>query len=192
MRRLVESEQVAVCSEGQVPERGPSGGKERLLALAAFLEALNPSQFNFGAWVTKSKNGCGTVCCAIGWCPVVFPDHFRWGSEEEVLVKTPGGNWTGVGSADRFFEITKSEFRHLFVPMCQTSGRGLSGKARPKTIAAHIQKFVNRKWPEPAATPAPSQELPNSEPKASGIENRTKPNEPSENSGGTEGEGGEG
>lgn len=38
------------------------------------LKALSPSQFYYGNYVSKMENGCGTMCCVMGWYPTWFPD----------------------------------------------------------------------------------------------------------------------
>ncbi len=54
--------------------------KQRRAKLAKFLRKLPPEKFNYNQIVTNwdSKRNCGTVCCAAGWCPVLFPKNFIW------------------------------------------------------------------------------------------------------------------
>lgn len=43
---------------------------------ADFLETLEPEQFEMDSWVTEfdPSKTCGTVCCAGGWLPAIFPE----------------------------------------------------------------------------------------------------------------------
>lgn len=50
---------------------------DRLRQLAAFLLTLRDEQFDFAA-VRYEKPECGTVGCAMGWTPTVFPDLVRF------------------------------------------------------------------------------------------------------------------
>ena len=55
---------------------------DRLLRLAKFLEKLPRRKFDFAELVadTEKRHGkdCGTVCCAVGWTPAVFPKLISW------------------------------------------------------------------------------------------------------------------
>jgi len=53
---------------------------DKLEKLAAFLDTLPPEKFDFS--VVRDNNGhsgCGSVGCAIGWTPEVFPDEVTAG-----------------------------------------------------------------------------------------------------------------
>lgn len=54
--------------------------RERMQKLIEFLEELEPSKFNIANLITKYDytNECGTVCCAVGWLPAVFPNLVKW------------------------------------------------------------------------------------------------------------------
>lgn len=59
---------------------------DRLLKLAKFLDELPEGRFNFGVSCQtvmadegpESGHHCGTVGCAIGWTPAVFPRLIQW------------------------------------------------------------------------------------------------------------------
>lgn len=52
---------------------------KNLKKLIDFLEDLEESKFNFAEVVSsQDENNCGTVCCAIGWTPAIFPDLVSW------------------------------------------------------------------------------------------------------------------
>lgn len=66
----------------------------RLVKLAQFLQALKPSDWDYG--VIRSGKGkvvveeqvkvsCGTVACGLGWCPNVFPTRFKSVIEKDSL-----------------------------------------------------------------------------------------------------------
>ena len=113
--------------------------RERLLKLADFLDTLKRKQFDYSDYVTEYdyKNKCGTVCCAIGWCPAVFPEDWRW--RRGVFVNSVG---TKNGSTRHdWFGLSLSEFEYLFCP----GDSGLPSNATPKRVAKHIRKFVESK-----------------------------------------------
>jgi hypothetical protein len=152
----------------EVQNEGQENGTERLLRLAEFLEKLPPKKFYFGTWVKEWKNECGTVCCAIGWCPVVFPEHFKWCYDTTNVLFRRGNDWMiAAWHSEDFFDLTDDEFSHLFHPNAQEQvfgGRKLDERSRPKTVAANIREFVNRKWPALAGTTASSPEPTPAEP----------------------------
>lgn len=43
-----------------------------------FLKTLDKDKFSFHKVVDKYENGCGTVCCVVGWFPKIFPDLVEW------------------------------------------------------------------------------------------------------------------
>ncbi len=57
--------------------------KNRILKLAAFLRTLPKVQFNL-AIVAMESSECGTVACAAGWCPTVFPHTMKWVKNEDL------------------------------------------------------------------------------------------------------------
>lgn len=125
--------------------------KDRLLKLAAFLSRLPDSKFDFREYVKKwdAENHCGTVACAIGWCPKVFPKHWKWqpftfeSGAEPVLRNPPLKSefqWCD-DDAQSFFGISDEEFLRLFTPGRRRDGN-LPGNAKAKDVAHHIREFV--------------------------------------------------
>ena len=55
--------------------------------LADFLDTLPEEQFEFDAvvseWDRTKDKPCGSVCCAIGWAPMVFPELIKWDQTEQ-------------------------------------------------------------------------------------------------------------
>lgn len=56
---------------------------DRIEKLADFLYDLTSERFKISDWVASWRveddgRTCGTVCCAIGWCPEVFPEDWEW------------------------------------------------------------------------------------------------------------------
>lgn len=47
--------------------------RARFLRLIDFLNRLPQEKFDFNEIVEEVEDGCGTVCCAVGWFPRVFP-----------------------------------------------------------------------------------------------------------------------
>jgi len=91
----------------------PAVGKRRLRKLIAFLRALPRAKWDFNSVVKKWKeNGhaCGTVCCAIGWVPKIFPKLARW-----AIDKTYGSPTVWVEPTDESKRSWLYEFRGTHV-----------------------------------------------------------------------------
>lgn len=125
--------------------------KERLLQLADFLETLPPERFDYGTFGFESPK-CGTVACAFGWAPGVFPDLISWTEKESVCcpgnfhfgfrVKR-GDAWVETHEEDAgrtLFGLDGEQFDYLFLPDC--GDNYLSDDASAKEVAAHIRSFV--------------------------------------------------
>lgn len=130
--------------------------KNRLLKLAAFLDKLPKAKFNFGLLVNEAgkpmlealaagKHACGSVACAIGWMPAVFPRQVKWDSKEnpqgiELIVRRES---VPFRSAAQFFGISNDDARYLFNPGgSEDQATELDDDATPKQVAKHIRKFV--------------------------------------------------
>lgn len=105
--------------------------KNRLLKLAEFLDKLPKEKFDFSSVISKNEGKCGTICCAVGWLPTVFPRSWMWdfvaGDETHINVfrKVPNGEdtksshhwhcdfWVDVS---KFFGMTEKEVEQLFFP----------------------------------------------------------------------------
>ena len=117
-------------------------GNRRLLRLAAFLDTLPREKFDFRRWISeKDSRGCGTVCCAIGWTPVVFPRLARYDADGlSVRGQSPG---TG---AMELFEMNIDDVLGVFYPRGRYHrNSGLPQSATPTQVANHIRKFVARR-----------------------------------------------
>lgn len=98
--------------------------KMRLLQLADFLLALPAEKFNFNI----VSNGCGSVGCAMGWTPVVFPhldiitNNYEYNRRD---ISMPTHNTIYVQGyrnvAQNIFNITHQDVYGLFVPDCDRS-----------------------------------------------------------------------
>jgi hypothetical protein len=113
--------------------------KERLLTIATFLDNLPPEKFNFDRYVTKHENGCGTVCCAIGWFPQIFPEIWIW--------KPIGRNILHPGTfrLEKSFSTTLEEFLDLSIFQLQRlfyPNRFLPPDITPNQLATQIRSFV--------------------------------------------------
>lgn len=63
-----------------------TAGHLRLLELGDLLLKLRPRQWDYTHLVaeTDARQRCGTVCCAAGWLPAVFPRSWVWVGGGEV------------------------------------------------------------------------------------------------------------
>jgi len=118
--------------------------KKRLLKLCDFLEQLPRKDFDFG--LVAEHKSCGTVGCAIGWTPEVFPRLVRW--------TRPRHNLMNVALKDRrvsgyvrvarsLFGLTYRDAHSLFTPHSYVVALDqLPYRATPKQVARRIRKFL--------------------------------------------------
>lgn len=129
--------------------------KKRLLTLAAALILVPPENFNMEVWangddddtsVALCKPGatpttCGTVACAAGWCPAVFPKDWKYKRTSYcnvgVELKRNGSGDTLRDAAD-YFDITCREAELLFTPSHLSDWFGIT----PKKQASRIRQFI--------------------------------------------------
>jgi hypothetical protein len=138
--------------------------KERLLRLADFLEhELPPEKFSYGDVVRgpdmpRKEMDCGSVACAIGWCPVIFPDlasyaKARFGPNFYVISKTPSGDtsWSFDEAGMNLFGLSLDESEALFDPFYSDDSREEMGlepvdeNSSAIEVAANIRAFVKYK-----------------------------------------------
>jgi hypothetical protein len=118
----------------------------RLLKLARFLEKLPARKFDFASVVSRARNGCGSVCCAVGWLPAVFPKLAKW-EDRGFGVSLRDDYHTNFGAAEVIFDIGCIAATDLFCPERLRDWADqsvLPEKATPKEVAASIRAFV--KW----------------------------------------------
>ena len=138
--------------------------KDRLLKLAAHLERgeLGHAEFNFAVFNggKYNRNGCGTMGCAIGECPFVWPQEWKFDKNFRNFLPvlrsykgTPKAYLLVEStsySALKFFGITYVEFEELFVPGVKITWRSppssLGINATKEEVAANIREFVT--WKE--------------------------------------------
>ncbi len=119
--------------------------------LAEFLDKLSRKEFNFAEVVSEANiaKKCGTVCCAMGWTPVVFPrlvefsldeDEIRW---SDVVFKKSGERGY-VEVAEELFEISYAEAEYLFTPNQQhyLGVKDLGNFATPIQAAKLLRKYM--------------------------------------------------
>ncbi len=125
-------------------------GNERLLKLATHLESgkLGHEVFDFSEYNNVCKPICGTAGCAIGECPIVFPDEWKFSLSGLPLFNDYGPR----GGAKSFFEINDEEADCLFFPMSPDAIRRTSSilpmDATAAQVAANIRAFVERRTGE--------------------------------------------
>lgn len=145
-------------------------GLTRLEALAQFLRELPRKKFNYDQWVGDDYQGkpdisCGTTACAFGWATVIEPrlffennpiqldgvKHDDWSVSLKVRRDGKTVILEGLDAAAYFYGISFREASSLFMPeyLCHWEGmrpfKSPNGGAMPKTVARHIEKFVEYK-----------------------------------------------
>ena len=136
--------------------------RERLLKLADHLEKgkLFHDMFNFGLYSTAHETNpiipaavgggttCGTMGCALGECPTVFPDEWVLIRGYPNIVAEVVEGYAGAprNSAAKFFDIDPRAVDHLFYPDHQNiiryGGKDLNSTATKEEVAANIRAFV--------------------------------------------------
>jgi hypothetical protein len=125
---------------------------ERLLKLAEHLETgkLGHEKFDFSYYNASDELGaahlspnCGAVGCAIGECPIVFPDEWRFNDQGFPVT---GLHFNSTDSGKEFFRLSEEEYEHLFLPHHQDydrfGGVDLNDHATKELVAANIRAFV--------------------------------------------------
>lgn len=125
---------------------------KRLLKLADFLEKKVVDS-NFGLMVIvsgdprKLKNGiesrhkCGTIACAMGYCPLVFPRLLKY-KNNDVVLNTKESDFYGDynwGAIKQIFNLTEEESEYLFMPNLR------EGYITRKHVIKRIRNFVREK-----------------------------------------------
>lgn len=141
---------------------------DRLSQLADFLAVLSPDKFDFNnvlVCTTRGTIGCGTVGCAMGWTPTVFPalvkicdprdytGSVRYLDIEatELLAEEFGCfddtgrifGYTAVAAA--LFDMDAERAHALFTPRCPSPADDsvLRISATPKMVADRLRTFVD-------------------------------------------------
>lgn len=123
---------------------------DKLQKLADFLDQLRHDEFNFGEVVAKFDiDGCGTVCCAIGWTPILFPDEVEWDecANSVSMIGVRGGDGY-VMAAEKLFNMPRQDARGLFSPNEQHLIHGWGDfpnchdKSTPEEVAAAIRHYI--------------------------------------------------
>ena len=137
---------------------------DRLMALAAFLETVPDSNFDYGNYVAnwdgKSTDliSCGSAACALGYSTVI-PEIAALG----VVIKPEKIEGLGyIGFKDskmapseqpyevaaKVFDLDNGEFYYLFIPASRDNSKGPGWDATAKEVAAHIRGFISKKYAE--------------------------------------------
>ena len=124
--------------------------RKRLEKLIGFLKKLKPEKFNFGSVISKwdRKHECGSVCCAIGWTPVIFPNLIKWNHNSllSLAIKKTGNGRSFGWIASYLFGIDFRISTSLFSPQDQDDVhenlKRLPEEATPKAVAKMLEKFL--------------------------------------------------
>jgi hypothetical protein len=139
----------------------------RLLKLADFLDELPRQKFDFATLVREDgkpvlealkagKTECGTVACAIGWTPAVFPRLAKWGEVRgffgvrkivlptDAAARDKSSREALILTAAKLFGLSEDDTDTLFVPDYYERRGRLRNNATPKRVAKHIRRFVEK------------------------------------------------
>lgn len=94
------------------------------------------------------KNKCGTMGCAIGECPAIWPENWSWKLQGVML---DGVLEWELASAEKWFGIDTQMAEHLFLEDHQHpelyGGKHLGGNARKSSVAKNILAFIEKMTP---------------------------------------------
>lgn len=127
--------------------------EKKFRILIEAVKRREPEKFNFGEVVAdyevqRGGRVCGTVCCAIGMTPEVFPDEVQWTGS--ALIGPIRLSMDGCGLyfhrvAEKLFGIERDlayclfspglEFLHAELPLC-------TEEASPAEVAEMMEKFI--------------------------------------------------
>jgi len=121
----------------------------KMTKLIDFLITMPRKDFNFEVVVSKQNNkGCGTVCCAIGWTPIIFPKEAKWSAVarfKDHANSAVNGKYYALVASD-IFGMSDHLADHLFAPDSQEAvHRSLPNagdKVTPKKFAKVLKKFM--------------------------------------------------
>lgn len=125
---------------------------ERLLKLALHLEfgKLGHKKFNFAMLNDSHGPVCGTMGCALGECPIAFPEDWTFEKNGDPVMKAL--STSSATSSMTYFGIDTDEDDHLFYPgqqdPCRYGGEKLDANATKEEVAANIRAFVFKRQQE--------------------------------------------
>jgi hypothetical protein len=90
--------------------------KKNFKILIDFLKELPINKFNIVDMVTDYDidEDCGTVCCAVGWFPAIFPKRCQWQANGDGLIFDGGFHWTYSYMASEILQIPRDHATALF------------------------------------------------------------------------------
>ena len=119
--------------------RGGASGRERLAALADFVESLPPGTLTFSRWYGQGRG------CAVGLAAAREPWFAAQGLrlEREDSLKDCRPSYAGLSDWDAvaaFFELTPEAARRLF------DRAGYDGQIQPKpeAVALNVRRYLAR------------------------------------------------
>ena len=126
----------------------------RLAKLARFLRTVTPTKFDLNAWIKGAfpemmaqdptqPGDCGTTACAIGWCPVVFPDHWMYSNLRRIghysePIYLRNRIMSMEGAASNFFGLTSTQVERLFMPQSYKNHE----LGDPKAVAKRLMRVA--------------------------------------------------
>lgn len=117
--------------------------KTRLRKLIAFLRKLPRKKFDFGD--VRYEDKCGTVACAIGWTPEVFPRLVTTG-DSGCSLELDGKRRHFADIAEGIFGIPWRYADYIFQPntqdMVNIKLKPCDSDATPKQVAKMLEKFL--------------------------------------------------
>lgn len=119
--------------------------RDRWKKVIKFLENLPPEKFNFNRFVTECNNGCGTVCCVVGWFADIFPRSFKWenlSTGKTITSCSRKGNAFGsIEDAATHLGVSYYDARQLFDTTNHNRER-YGPNPEPKVLVKYIKEYL--------------------------------------------------
>lgn len=143
--------------------------RKRLEKLAEHLEKgnLGHKKFDFSTFNLGPRgqhtgptvsNRCGFSGCALGECPIAFPDDWKFDLWGDPALAGGHDYQMPIACSRSFFGISETEAKHLFVPEYQNpailGGKHLGNGATRYQVAANIRAFLKIKAKQAKAVAA--------------------------------------
>lgn len=117
---------------------------------------LAHEKFDFTTFSRNATvNQCGSAGCAIGECPDIWPNDWKWnlgGYNIDAVTLKGDTDYDSFEGAEEWFELSYYECRHLFSPDEQRifvyGGKVLGNKATANQVANNIKAFIDKEVDE--------------------------------------------
>jgi len=109
---------------------------------------LGHEYFDFGIYNSTTLPECGTCGCAIGECPVLWPEQWKFNTLGDPVLIGFKDEEDSADSGLGFFNLSAGSYFHLFLPNKQNparfGGQYLTISATKEKVADNILAFCEK------------------------------------------------